>query len=46
MVGCNEGYYPKKILKRSIDGMREMKGYACIEYLRWKRSYHYFNMNL
>jgi hypothetical protein len=36
----------RKILQRSIEGMREMKGYTCIEYLIWKRSYHHFSMNL
>ncbi len=35
----------RKILERFVEGMREMKGYTCIKYLRWKRSYHHFNMN-
>jgi hypothetical protein len=26
-----------KILERFAEDMKEMKGYTCIEYLRWKR---------
>jgi hypothetical protein len=36
----------KKILERSIEGMRKTKGCMCIEYPKWKRLYHHFNMNL
>ncbi len=36
----------RKILERYVEGMKEMKGYTCIEYFRWERSYHHFSMNL
>ncbi len=35
----------KKILKRFVEGMREMKGYTCIRYFKWKRSCQHLNMN-
>jgi hypothetical protein len=35
----------KKILERFVEGMKEMKCYTSIKYLRWKGSNHHFNMN-
>jgi hypothetical protein len=32
-------------IERSIEDMREMKGYTCLGYLKWKRSYHHLSMN-
>jgi hypothetical protein len=32
----------RNILERFIKGMREMKGYTCIKYFKWKRSCHHF----
>jgi hypothetical protein len=34
------------ILGRSTKGMREMKGYIDIGFLRWKELCHHLNMNL
>jgi hypothetical protein len=36
----------QKKLESLVECMREMRSFIGIRYLRWKRSYHHFSMNL